>query len=406
MEFSRRTEWDTAETAWARLLAEMRRSGARLLDLTASNPTHCGLEYDAGAILAPLTDLKAMAYDPDPRGSLAARQAICRYYAEHGLEAAEAVDPRQLLLTASTSEGYSFLFRLLCDPGDEILIAQPSYPLFDFLARLDDVRLSPYELFYDHGWQIDLDGLRRRVNAKTRAIVVVHPNNPTGHFTHEEERAALEAICREFDLALIVDEVFLDYGLSVQGVSFGAGKHDVLTFLLSGVSKIAGLPQMKVSWIACFGDGPKLSAALERLEVIADSFLSVSAPVQCALPSWLNDRHRLQRQISARTARNLASLDRLLTGQTMVTRLEVEAGWYVVLRVPALAEDEATALALLAQRAVAVHPGYFFGFAGSGWLVMSLLPVEEQFTEGVTAILDHFNHFAAENAGGWRNQTR
>ena len=388
MEFSKRTQWDLTETAWARALAEMRASGARVLDLTSANPTHCGFEYDAASILAPLADPRAIVYDPNPQGSLVAREAICRYYADHGV----AADPRHLLLTTSSSEAYSFLFRLLCDPGDEVLIAQPSYPLFDFLARLDDVRLVPYELFYDHGWQIDLDALRRRVSTrgKTRAVVVVHPNNPTGHFTGASERMALQAICREFGLALIVDEVFLDYGFSKPAKSFGGGEHEVLTFVLSGVSKVAGLPQMKAAWIACFGDEPDLTGALQRLEVIADTFLSVNAPVQYALPGWLSGRHRLQRQIRERTARNLETLDSLLHRQTMVTRLEVEGGWYAVLRVPALLGDEETALKLLTEKGVAVHPGYFFGFPSMGWLIVSLLPAKEQFVEGIAAILDHF----------------
>ncbi|HEV2276335.1 MAG TPA: pyridoxal phosphate-dependent aminotransferase [Acidobacteriaceae bacterium] len=390
VKFSDRTQWDMAETPWARTVAGMRASGLPYFDLTASNPTHCELEYDAAAILGPLSAPQALEYDPNPRGSLPARQAVARYYARHGAS----LDPEHVLLTTSTSEGYSNLFRLLCNPGDEVLIAQPSYPLFDFLARLDDVRLSPYELFYDHGWHIDLDGLRRRVNSrpsgKTRAIAVVHPNNPTGHWTHAQDRAALEEICREHGLALIVDEVFLDYGISGKGRSFAAGEHEVLTFVLSGLSKIAALPQMKAAWIACFGEGSELAEALERLEVIADTFLSVNAPVQCALPEWLEGRNRMQEQIRARTGRNLARLDSLLKQQTMVSRVEVEAGWYAVLRVPALAEDEATALALLTEKRVAVHAGYFFGFPNAGWLVVSLLPEEGEFAAGVAALLSAF----------------
>ena len=192
-----------------------------------------------------------------------------------------AVDPEQIFLTTSTSEAYSFLFRLLCDPGDEVLIGQPGYPLFDFLARLDDVRLVSYELFYDHGWHLDLEALRRRMTPRTRAIVVVHPNNPTGHFT-DRGAGAIEALCREHGLALIVDEVFLDYGLDGhKRESFATGSHPVPTFVLSGLSKVAALPQMKAAWIACFAEGE----AMQRLEVISDTFLSMSAPIQCALPA-------------------------------------------------------------------------------------------------------------------------
>ena len=201
-----------------------------------------------------------------------AREAISLYYRDHGTT----VDPDQIFLTTSTSEAYSFLFRLLCDPGDEVLIGQPGYPLFDFLARLDDVRLVAYELFYDHGWHLDLESLRRRITPRTRAITLVHPNNPTGHFTAPAERAAIEELCREHGLALIVDEVFLDYAHpGCEGVkSFATGSHAVPTFVLSGLSKVAALPQMKAAWIACFAE----PEALQRLEIISDTFLSMSAP--------------------------------------------------------------------------------------------------------------------------------
>jgi aspartate/methionine/tyrosine aminotransferase len=365
----------------------LRAAGARLWDLTASNPTHCGFAYDAASALSPLNDPVALQYEPDPRGLLPAREAVSRYYSDHGA----AVDPEQIFLTTSTSEAYSFLFRLLCDPGDEVLIGQPGYPLFDFLARLDDVRLVPYELFYDHGWHLDLEALRRRVTSRTRAIAVVHPNNPTGHFTRQQERAAIEGLCREHRLALIVDEVFLDYARSGQeGQSFATGSHAVPTFVLSGLSKVAALPQMKAAWIACFADGGDLAAALQRLEVISDTFLSMSAPVQCAIPAWLRERGVPQREISERLERNLAALDAILLRQTLVTRLEVEAGWCAVLRVPGLQPEEETALELLLQRGVVVHPGGFFGFSGQGWLVVSLLAYETDFRRGLEAIARHF----------------
>lgn len=384
MEFSRRTQWDLTETPWAQLLSKMRASKAKVFDLTESNPTRCGFEYDTISVLNPLTAIGALEYDPHPRGSIESRRAVARYYADHGVE----VEPETLLLTTSTSEAYSFLFRLLCDPGDEILIAQPSYPLFDFLAQLDDVRLTPYELIYDQGWQLDLAALRRRINPRTRAIALVHPNNPTGHFTRPQEREAIEKICRENGLALIVDEVFLDYPFSAPAISFASGEHTVLTFVLSGVSKIAALPQMKVAWIAAFG--PNRFQANMRLEVIADTFLSVNTPVQSALPIWLDRRHALQRQIRARTAGNLAALDAVLRRQTMVMRLAVEAGWYAVLRIPALASGEEMALMLLEKEAVAVHPGCFFGFPDSGWLVISLLPREAEFVQAIEVLARAF----------------
>jgi aspartate/methionine/tyrosine aminotransferase len=371
------------ETPWARQLAQLRAAGAQLCDLTASNPTRCGFTYDAASILAPLSDSEALHYNPDPRGLRPAREAVCRYYQDHGAP----VEPEQIFLTTSTSEAYSFLFRLLCDPGDEVLIGQPGYPLFDFLARLDDVGLVPYELFYDHGWHLDLESLRRRVTSRTRAIMIVHPNNPTGNFTKHGEREAIEVLCRERGLALIVDEVFLDYGLEQRGESFATGSHTVPTFVLSGLSKVAALPQMKAAWIACFAEGE----ALQRLEVISDTFLSLSAPIQCALPAWLNHRATLQGQIRERLQANLVSLDAILLRQNLVTRLAVEAGWYAVLRVPSLQSQEETALDLLLERGVVVHPGGFFGFSGQGWLIVSLLTPLEEFSEGIEGIVGQFN---------------
>ena len=384
--WSARTQWDLVETPWARLLARLRAEGVQLWDLTASNPTHCGFDYHAASVLAPLNNPAALHYDPNPRGLRTAREAVSLYYRDHGA----AVDPEQILLTTSTSEAYSFLFRLLCDPGDEVLIGQPGYPLFDFLARLDDVRLVPCELFYDHGWHLDLEALRRSVTPRSRAVVIVHPNNPTGHFTRQADRAALEALCREHGLALIVDEVFLDYALpGHSGDSFATGSHPVPAFVLSGLSKVAALPQMKVAWIACFAE----AEALQRLEVISDTFLSMSAPIQCALPAWLAGRAAAQQQIGQRLQANLATLDAILSRQTLVTRLEVEAGWYAVLRVPGLQPEGETTLDLLLDRGVVVHPGGFYGFPGKGWLVVSLLPPELDFRKGIEAVVRHFTAF-------------
>jgi alanine-synthesizing transaminase len=381
--FSLRTAWDVSETELARAIAERRAGGLPLLDLTASNPTRCGFAYDEAAILSALAGRELLVYDPDPRGMRHVREAVAGYYADHGA----AADPEHLFLTTSTSEAYSFLFRLLCDPGDEVLIAQPSYPLFDFLAQLENVRLVPYSLFYDHGWRLDAESIRRQITPKTRAIALVHPNNPTGHFTKDSERGELETICAEHSLALIVDEVFLDYGIAGhQARSFACGPHPVLTFVLSGMSKIAALPQMKAAWIAAFGPEPELKPALDRLEVIADTFLSMNAPIQCAMPSWLSGRAGLQLQISTRVEENLRQLDLILPGHNLVSRLDVEAGWYAVLRVPAVVPGEELAVRLVREHGVSVHPGYFFGFAGDGWLIVSLLTPPEEFQAGILAI--------------------
>ena len=382
MRFSERTNWNTEESELARAHRLRAEAGEPIADLTASNPTRCGFAYDP-QLLAALTDPEALDYDPQPRGLLRARQAVCDYYASHRVS----LKPEQITLTTSTSEAYSFLFRLLCDAGSEILVPQPGYPLFDFLAVLDDVRIKPVPFVYDHGWQIDPESFRRAITPLTRAIVLVHPNNPTGHFTKPWEAKELAQICREFDLALIVDEVFLDYefpgSFSGKPVSFAAGIEGVPVFVVSGLSKIAGLPQMKAAWIVAAG--PEAEAALERLEVIADTFLSMNAPVQCALTAWLKGREAIQQQIRGRTAANLAELDRQLSRLPEVSRLEVEGGWYAILRIPALQPDEQTVLALL-ERGVWVHPGYFFGMPPSGWLVVSLLGPVAEFNRGVSAL--------------------
>ena len=398
MRFSQRTGWNTEESDLARAHRLRVNAGLPIADLTASNPTRCGFVY-ALELLAALSDPLALDYDPQPRGSLQARDAICRYYADHGV----AVRPEQIVLTTSTSEAYGYLFKLLCDPGSEVLAVQPGYPLFDFLAVLDDVRLKAAPLVYDYGWQIDPEGFRRAISPQTRAIMLVHPNNPTGHFTKPWEAQELARLCREHDLSLIVDEVFLDYGFARrpggESGSFAAGLDEVPVYVVSGLSKIAGLPQMKAAWIVA--TGPEANGAMERLEVIADTFLSMNAAVQCALPAWLNGRAGIQRQIHSRVEANLARLDRELAELPAVRRLELEGGWYAVLRIPALKPDEQTVLALL-ERGVWVHPGYFFGMAESGWLVFSLLAPVAEFSNGVSILINYLAKNQGSNITGLR----
>lgn len=395
MRFSKRTEWNIEESELAQAHRLRAQAHLPIADLTVSNPTRCGLAYPPG-LLDALRDPKALDYDPQPRGGLRAREAVCAYYDDHGV----AVCPEQVILTTSTSEAYSFLFRLLCDPGSEILSFQPGYPLFDFLAVLDDVKLNEAALVYDHGWQIDPEAIRRAISPRTRTIVLVHPNNPTGHFTKEWEAKELAILCREHDLALIVDEVFLDYAFSDSEIqspvrSFAGGLEGVTVFVVSGLSKIAGLPQMKAAWL--LATGPQAKAALERLEVIADTFLSMNAPVQSALPTWLAGRKTIQEQIQDRTRANLDELDRLLAGDSGVTRLTVEGGWYATLRIPAIQPDQQTVLDLL-QRGVWVQPGYFFALPPSGWLIVSLLTPRVDFAIGARAIVDYLRTHQAGNS--------
>jgi aspartate/methionine/tyrosine aminotransferase len=316
-----------------------------------------------------------------------AREAVAGYYADHGAN----VSVGDLVLTTSTSESYSYLFRLLCDPGDEVLIAQPSYPLFDFLADLDDVRLRPYRLFYDHGWWIDMAELERAITPRTRAVIVVHPNNPTGHWTGVGEREELEELCARRGLALIVDEVFLDYSLkrgpqldSPGARSFACGEHPALTFVLSGLSKIVGLPQMKAAWIGALGPERPRTEALGRLEIVADTFLSMNAPVQLAMPSWLSGRGAIQSEILERAQRNLAILLRIAEEDPgRLQLLQVEAGWSAVVGLPTCVGEVGCAERLVRERGVLVHPGRFYGMAESNRVVVSLIGPAADFEEGI-----------------------
>ncbi len=386
--FARRTEWNLSVNRYSLAVERARQGGRALLDLTAGNPTTVGLHYERERILQALQHPRALEYEPACKGILPAREAVAAYYAERGV----ALSAERIILTVSTSEAYSYCFRLLCDPGDEVLVPSPSYPLFEFLADIQDVKLVPYELVYDHGWQIEFESLRRAITGRSRAIMVVHPNNPTGHFTRNWELERLNALCGERELALVADEVFLDYGLNGEALesepplSFAAND-GALTLTLSGLSKICALPQMKVAWIAASGPPELVGTALDRLEVIADTYLSPNAPVQWAVAELLGTREGIQRQLCERVGRNLRDLDAQLAKAKMTTRLEFDAGWYAVLRTPATRSDEDVATALLEQEGVLIHPGHFFDFPGAGYLVASLIAPEEEFREGMRRVV-------------------
>ena len=423
--FSERTSWRLAQNRFTQAVEEARARGAKLLDLTASNPTRVGLRYDSSAILGALCSERALDYDPQAKGLLSAREAVARYYNEQRVSGERSVasnvsagaipdkdgamDPERIVLTASTSEGYSYVFRLLCNAGDELLVPKPSYPLFEFLADLQDVKLVPYPLIYDHGWQMDFHSMEKAVTARTRGVVLVHPNNPTGSYVHGEEWAPLNHFCHAHGLALIVDEVFLDYGLDAgyavelrstgrpgEGVPTSSNRHpsftanqDLLTFTLSGLSKISALPQMKVAWVVTSGPEEIASAAMARLEVIADTYLSMNAPIQWAVPALLEQRGDIQAQLMKRVRANLAELDRQLAAQNSCERLCVEGGWYAVLRVPVTRSDEELAIELVREKSVMVHPGHFYDFPSDGYLVLSLIAPEAEFAEGAGRVLNH-----------------
>jgi alanine-synthesizing transaminase len=382
--FSERTGWNREENRISRVLEDLRLGGRRVLDLSRSNPTACGFRYPETEIRRAISTSKALRYEPDPKGLAVARTAISRYYGANG--AGLAAD--DLVLASGTSEGYSFLFRLLCNAGDEVLIPSPGYPLFDFLADLCDVKLVRFPLVYDHGWQIDFAALAAAASERTRALIVVHPNNPTGHYTSESEQTQLAEFCRARGIARIADEVFLDFSLVGRRRSFASS--ETLSFTLSGLSKICGLPQMKLAWIAASGADEEKKEALARLELIADAYLSVGTPVQLAAAALLETRTAFQAQAVERIRANLRELDGQLSRQSACSRLVCEGGWTAVLRVPALQSDEDLTIALLQERGVHVHPGHFYDFPKPSHIVVSLIVPEQEFAEGVQRVLAHF----------------
>ncbi len=382
--FADRTRWDLTPNPFTLQKEALQKKGVTILDLTVSNPTHCGFRYP-GELLAPWAHQGSLIYEPSPKGLLPAREAVASLYAQKGIQA----DPNQILLTASTSEAYSFLLRLLCNPGDSILVPSPSYPLFDYLTGLQDVQPADYSLRYTTRWEIDFDSLSKAILADTRAVVVVHPNNPTGSCLTHGELDRLVQLCKKHQMALISDEVFAEYLYEQDSViprSLLAGTQ-ILTFGLGGLSKFLGLPQMKLAWILTKGPASLVHLALERLELIADTYLSVNTPVQQALPGWLEGSLPIQSQIRQRLEANRQYLMKRLNSGAPAQLLAADGGWSAVLRVPSIQDEEAWALELLNQAHVLVYPGYFFDFEKPGFLVVSLLVPLEVFQEGITRLL-------------------
>jgi aspartate/methionine/tyrosine aminotransferase len=383
--FSRRTAHDATTNAITRALEEARARGEAILDLTVSNPTRAAIPYEGDAIVRALADPRALVYAPEPFGLAHAREAVAADYRAHGV----AVDASRVLLTASTSEAYAFLFKLLCDPGDQILVPAPSYPLFEHLATFECVELVPYALAYDGAWHVDMASVRRAAGPRARALITVNPNNPTGSYVKRAELAELASL----GLPIVSDEVFARYPLRsdarrVTSVLEG-GKEEsaALVFALGGLSKLAALPQMKAAWIAVGGDAARVEEALARLELVADSFLSVSTPVQHALPALLASRGTAEQAILRRARANLDRLRALMTTDSPATLLDVEGGWYATLRLPRTQSEESWVLDLLTHEGVYVHPGHFFDFADEAHVIVSLLTPEAVFAEGASRLL-------------------
>jgi aspartate/methionine/tyrosine aminotransferase len=382
--FSSRLHWDLRPNRLAQALEAKHRAGVKIFELTESNPTRAGLAYPSDEILGAFADARSLVYEPKPAGLQAAREAVAGYYAARG----QAVKRSRILLTSSTSESYGWLFKLLADPGDEVLVPRPSYPLFEFLAQMESVHVKHYPVIYQDGWSIDTEGLAAAITGRTRAIVLVNPNNPTGSFVKRCELDVLVPLCAEQGIALISDEVFADYafGPDAERVLSLAPVDDTLAFCLSGLSKIAGLPQMKLGWIVIGGPAAQRAQATEKLELIADTYLSVGTPVQHALPKLLVAGENVRRQIAARVSENLRHLQATIGDHSPAQILKVEGGWYATLRVPRTKTEEEWCLDLLEHHDVLVQPGFFYDFEAEAYLVLSLLTEAKTFQEGLQRI--------------------
>jgi len=378
--FALRTNWPQETNAVNKVIENLKERGIEILDLTASNPTNNGFNYPE-LLLPALNSLDNLNYEPDACGKIQAREAVAKYYAHQQ----QLISPQDIILTASTSEAYSFLMRLLVNPGEKVLVPRPSYPLFQFLLEINDVDFAQYPLVYDGQWHLDCQALEGLVDAKTKAIILVNPNNPTGSYISNKELAFLNDLCFKHKIAIISDEVFFDYALApVERVSL-AGNQTALTFVLGGLSKTMALPQMKCAWILASGPQEILQDARSRLEIIADTYLSVNTPVQNALPFWLKHASQLQEQIIARVKENGQWLMAHLKEHTQA--LSFEGGWYVTLRIPAVKSEEEWVLEFLNEDHVSVYPGYFFDFEKEAYIVLSLLPPASIFQEAAGRIL-------------------
>lgn len=381
--WSDRLPADLTPNPVSRAAAARREAGRPLIDLTESNPTRAGFGYPAD-LLAPLADPAGLVYDPRPLGLPAARAAVAEDHARRGLE----VPAARIALTSSTSEAYALLFKLLCDPGDGVLVPRPSYPLFEHLTRLEGIRAVPYDLEYHGRWRVDTGSLARAVDQRTRALLVVSPNNPTGSFLHRTDLAAMTRLCDEHGLVLIGDEVFADYPLDPAGEAVSVLTQDaVLTCALGGLSKSIGLPQAKLGWIAWNGPDAQVTAALDAYELVADSYLSLATPVQVAAPALLTAGAAVRAQIHERVRGNLWSLRDTVAQYPDVTLLDVEGGWSAVLQVPATRSEEEMVIRLITDDGVLVHPGYFYDFAREAFLVVSLLVEPGRFAAGLERLL-------------------
>jgi alanine-synthesizing transaminase len=381
--YSRRLSWSFSLNPFIQAVEAKRRTGVRLIDLTVSNPTEALADYPHSAIAHAYSQIRDYTYQPNPLGHASARLAIADWYQQRRCK----ISPSQIALTASTSEAYALLFKLFCNPGGEVLVPVPSYPLFEYLASLESVRIVPYRLLYDGNWFIDFENLGERISERARVIVVVNPNNPTGSFLKRWEAEKLIELARQHAIPIISDEVFMDYSFGNISDRFAtfAGTDSILSFSLNGLSKSAAMPQMKLGWIAINGPKGEQDIARERLELILDTYLSVSTPVQYALPLLLEIGAGLKAKLSQRAGRNLTALAHILE-HSPAHALHAEGGWSAVIQLPNTKPEEVWISRLLTEHSVVVQPGYFFDMPSEAYVVVSLITPEREFAEGITGL--------------------
>ena len=386
--FSNRFNFDQSQNNISKLLDNKKKSGVTIYDLTESNPTQAGFIYDENSIMNSLSGKEILTYNPHPKGIRQARNSIFDYYKEQNVN----IHSDSIFITSGTSESYSHLIKLLTNPGDEILIHKPGYPLLEFITEIENVKLSFYDLIYNYisGWQIDFDSLKNAISKNTKAIVIINPNNPTGSFIKQEEIIKLNIIAKENELALISDEVFFDFKDSENIYSSFADNNHSLTFTLNGLSKICALPQMKMSWIIVNGQAKIKNEAIYKLEIINDTFLSAGTPIQLASATLLKNRINIQNQIMKRIINNYSILEKIIHNNSIVKLLKREAGWYAVLKINDNIEDEERAYMLLDKFNVYIHPGYFFNFEDDGYIVLSLITKEKIFRKGIELLFSEF----------------
>lgn len=389
--FSCRTNWNFQNNRITKLIQEYQRNNISIIDLSESNPTKVGFNYPEKFVLKDFCSGKNLIYNPHPKGLINAREAICKFYHKKNIN----IHPESIIITAGSSDAYNYIFRLIAEPGDEILVPSPSYPLLQFLSRLNDISIKNYRLLYDGEWHIDIDSIYRNITNKTKAILFIHPNNPTGSYVKNEEYEKVLELANRYGLIFISDEVFYEYEIEDKPNKFNSfsEKSDILTFTINGISKLLGLSQMKLGWVIVSGPNKLKQEAINRLEIISDTFLSVNTPVQNSLPIWLENYEELHNQIKHRVIINYFRIKDQILANSAIELLNVEGGWNGILRFPNIFTDEQWVELFLKKYRLFLQPGYFYDFERGAYLLVSLLLPENIIKKNIIAVLDEVKSY-------------